>query len=294
MSLHFEKIGIIGHHPDKDIGNTLHDLISLLSTQAVEILLEQRTAKKAQLTQFPALDTPSLATQADLVICIGGDGSMLTAARDLVPAGTPLLGINRGNLGFLTDILPETLSTQLLEILTGHYHIEHRFVLAATLFDASGSPTFKTIALNDVVLRTDTIHMLSFEVFIDDHFVHHQHADGQIVATPTGSTAYALSGGGPIVDPDLTGMVLVPMFPHNLTSRPLVIPQQKQIDIVLNHATDAAGFLSCDGAPPVAVGPGSRIRIGAHDQTLALMHPLNYDYFQTLRAKLHWQTRNTG
>jgi len=199
----------------------------------------------------------------------------------------PILGINRGSLGFLTDILPSQLE-KIKAILEGKFILEKRFLLTATV-TSNNKIISQDDALNEVALIPDAIpHMIEFEIYIDKQFVCSQNSDGLIIATPTGSTAYALSGGGPILHPQLDAIVLVPMFPHSLNNRPIVVQGQCEISIIVSPNNDTSPRLSCDGRAYLNAEPGSEITIRKKPKTLHLIHPLDYSYYETLRSKLHW------
>ncbi len=234
--------------------------------------------------QLPTFSDQQIPAIIDLMIVIGGDGSLINAAHCALPRNLPVLGINRGRLGFLTDIHPTELS-KIGDVLAGNYFAEKRFLLNAT-----HENTPLGIALNDVVLLPgDSTQLIEFDIHINDQFMCQQRADGLIIATPTGSTAYALSGGGPILHPHLNAIVLVPMFPHTLSSRPIVVEGDAKIELFIRNQNETSPCISCDGQHRIKVEPGSRISITKHENTLQLIHPKNYGYFETLREKLGWQ-----
>ncbi len=287
MSLAFQKVVLISRRYNAQVAETLHQLIQLLATQDIEILIEAETIAlfefNSQLTLDHAslIDKDQLAGRCDLMIAIGGDGSLLKAARIASKRHIPVVGINRGKLGFLTDICPDHLET-LLPIFKGEYHQESRFLLQANI------DQYHSTALNDIVLLPgDTAHMIEFTLMIDGKIVSTQRADGLIIATPTGSTAYALSGGGPILTPTLDAITLVPMFPHRLSSRPLVIPNSQAITITVENAATTP-FISCDGQKRHPVSVDQPIHISTARDSLSLIHPKSYDYFRTLQEKLGW------
>lgn len=290
----FKRIGLIGKQRGSDnITTTLQGLIDLLRVRYVDFVIEADTAATlSHAEQLPTVTKDQLGHQCDLVIVVGGDGSLLNAARVVVDSGTPVLGINRGRLGFLTDVRPTELTKKINEILDGHYLEESRFLLTTHILDGTQT-TFQDDALNDVVLTPGARlgHMIEFEIYINERFVCHQRADGLIVATPTGSTAYALSGGGPILHPHLNAIVLVPMFPHTLSSRPIVISGDCQIDIAIAKTNETSPQMSCDGRERVSVNPGDHIFIRKKSKELRLIHPTDYHYFETLRNKLSWETK---
>ena len=233
-----------------------------------------------------------LGQHADLVIVVGGDGNMLGAARVLSRFDVAVVGINRGNLGFLTDISPDDFEQPLSEILEGKYRTELRFLLDVSVHRHQTIKA-QNSAMNEMVLHADKVaHMIEFDAYIDNSFVFHQRSDGQIISTPTGSTAYSLSGGGPIVHPNLNAVTLVPMFPHTLTSRPLVIDADSEIKIVVSKANDAQLQISCDSHISLSVMPGDEIIIKKHPLGLRLVHPIQHDYYDVLRKKLHWGRQN--
>lgn len=230
-------------------------------------------------------------SSVDLLLVMGGDGSLLRGARYALPHQVPVLGINLGKLGFLTDIQPQHIQTQLTAILEGHYKKETRHCLALEWpLDDSGSLAKRWIpALNDIVLQSTVLNqMLEFQVFINDSFAFSQKADGLILATTTGSTAYALSAGGPIVYPSVPAVVLVPMFAHALTSRPIVIPAGCVVEIALSDQLSGGAKISLDGDLQFSLPEFARFKISAYPDGWDLLHPVEYDYFAILREKLGW------
>lgn len=286
----FKTIGLIGRQRKEDIGDTLLALKNLLHERKLTIIVESETAAYLPSNKFQTCPRNELGKHCDLIIVVGGDGNLLNAARAAVPYQTPVLGINRGRLGFLTDILPSELTQRVGEVLDGRYLKEERFLLHTSIH-YNGKTLSEDIALNDVVLLPgDLPHMIEFAIIIDEQFVTDQRADGLIVATPTGSTAYALSGGGPILHPQLDAMVLVPMFPHTLSARPIVVAGKSIIKLLVSSTNEALPRLSCDGQERIPLQPGTQVEIHKNAQSLCLIHPLDYNYFQTLRTKLHWGT----
>lgn len=287
----FKTIGLIGRQRKEDISDTLLALKNLLLERKLAIIVETETATWFSAGKLPTCPRDQLGKKCDLIIVVGGDGSLLNAARAGIDDQTPLLGINRGHLGFLTDINPNELEAKVNEVLDGRYIEEQRFVLSADI-EYNKEKIASDIALNDVVLMPgDVAHMIEFSIAIDDQFVCSQRADGLIAATPTGSTAYALSGGGPIMHPHLDAVVLVPMFPHTLSSRPLVISANSKIKITIGAENETAPRLSCDGQARLTVPIGADIHIHKKAEKLQLIHPKDYNYFATLREKLHWSTK---
>ncbi len=276
----FQTIGIIGRVRNDGVKETLKSLIDHLLKLKLEVILDTDTAKALDNPPLSTLSGQKLDDKADLIIVVGGDGSLLHAIHSLGEHKKPILGINRGSLGFLTDIHP-TEFEKIDAILKGEYTVEKRFLLTSSLG--------KEHALNEIAMIPDAIpHMIEFEIYIDKKFVCSQHSDGLIVATPTGSTAYALSGGGPILHPQLDAIVIVPMFPHTLTSRPLVVNGNQAITVVVSPNNKTSPRLSCDGRAYLPIPAGSEITIQKKSEPLHLIHPLDYDYYKTLRSKLHW------
>ncbi len=281
------------------MGNT-GDTLVLESMRSVARHLIDRglavfAAANSKLNGLPAAVTrvpdSELAASGDLVIAVGGDGSMLHAARAAVAAGKPLLGINRGRLGFLADVSPSDDFSALDSVIDGQYDSERRMLLRAEIL-AAHEVRDCGLALNDVVVkRQDTGRLLEFQTFVDDRFVNAHAGDGFIVATPTGSTAYALSCGGPIVATGLDAIVLAPICPHTLSDRPIVIPGPSVTDIKLQNDKDCAA-VSCDGEVTGQIEAGDRLRVAVAEQRVELIHPVGYDYYGILRNKLHWGRGN--
>jgi NAD+ kinase len=250
-------------------------------------LVESDTATPLLDPSLPTISKEEISKHCQLLIVVGGDGSLLHAAHTVVHNEVPVLGVNRGRLGFLTDILPTELA-KIKTIIEGDYILEKRFLLEATV-EHQGRILGKGAALNEVALIPDSApHMTEFEVYIDDQFLCSQDSDGLIVATPTGSTAYALSGGGPILHPQLDAMVLVPMFPHTLSLRPIVIEGNHRVTVIITPNNTAIPRLTCDSQTFTQAPPGSHIVISKKPEQLHLIHPIDYDYYETLRSKLHW------
>lgn len=292
MTSKFKRVGLIGRHRAVGVIDTLKSLEEFLINQyQIDTIIEEETANAMESTSTQICAREELGKNCDLVIVVGGDGSLLNAAHAVVEDNVPVLGINRGRLGFLTDIHPSELQNKVGEVLNGEYDEENRFLLQATII-RDGQVQNSTNALNEVVLYAgDVARMIEFEVYIDGHFVYSQRSDGLIVATPTGSTAYALSGGGPIIHPNLDAIVLVPMFPHTLTSRPIVIDSNVNIELVVAPALEIYPGVSTDGQAPIMLGAGDKVQISKHKQALRLVHPKDHNFYQVLRAKLQWGTK---
>jgi len=293
MPAAFQTIGIIGRLKNQGVKDTLKALILYLSELNYAIVIEAETAESLNDASLLTATRDQIGNECDLLIVVGGDGSLLSAAHAVVNHDTPVLGINRGNLGFLTDIHPTDLH-KIKAILEGEYTLEKRFLLTADV-SLDGKALGQDAALNEVALiPNSTPHMIEFEIYIDDQFVCSQNSDGLIIATPTGSTAYALSGGGPILHPQLDAIVLVPMFPHSLNYRPIVIEGNRSIKIMISPHTEASPRLSCDGQRAIPAPAGSHITISKKTQPLRLIHPLDYNYYEALRSKLHWGKKLQG
>jgi NAD+ kinase len=264
--------------------------LAYLRAQSIEAAIESDSAPLLVSSDIRRVDRDALGRTSQLVIVIGGDGTFLSAARSLVDYDVPLLGINVARLGFLTDLNPLELPEPLDAILAGQFLEERRFLLQASIARGN-SNVFSTTALNDVVVHKCNIaRLIEFETHVDNHFVYRQRSDGLIVSTPTGSTAYALAGGGPILHPSLDAIVLVPICPHTLTNRPLVVDMDSRIEIVLGEGEQAEGHLTCDGQTAVELFPCDRVIIQRKQRWLRLIHPAGYDYFSTLRSKLGWNS----
>ena len=286
----FRNIGVIGRMGSVKVVESLRQLKQYLITNNYHVILEEDTASMLPGHGLQVASKKLLGEICDLVIVVGGDGSLLGAARDLARFDVPVLGINRGHLGFLTDILPSEIESRVGQVLDGDYTTERRFLLDMEVRRG------KTVmgegsALNDVVLLSgDSVHMIDFELTIDGLFVYGQRSDGLIISTPTGSTAYALSGGGPIMHPRLDAMVLVPLNPHTLTSRPLVVDGNSEIKI---HITTEKvnPLVSCDGTAGIRLQAEDVIAIRKKPHRLRLIHPPGHDFYQACRSKLGWSTR---
>ena len=284
----FRRIALVAKPRDPRVDETVTRLARYLQERDLEVLAEVDTSGLLGGGQCRTCTLADLGQEADLVIVVGGDGTLLGAARSLARGSAALLGVNLGRLGFLVDISPDGLEGALDAILAGDYEEESRFLLEAHI----GPPTAPgegVPALNDVVLhKWNSVRMLEFETHIDGRFVNTQRSDGLIVSTPTGSTAYALSGGGPIVHPGLDALVLVPICPHTLSNRPLVVSGDSRIEIRLRGGDLEHLRLSCDGQTNRSIRPGEEILIHRSPSSLRLLPPRGHDYYQILRAKLGW------
>lgn len=273
----------MGKQNKPEVISTLKNLMAYLSKQKIQLILEKNTAELLA-SDLPHFSLDCLCNHADLLIVVGGDGSLLSAARHACLHNLPLLGVNCGRLGFLNDISPAKIE-KIADILQGKFHSEKRFSLGAQIKNV-----WQDIALNDIVLLAGTAgHMINFSITVENTPVCTYDADGLIITTPTGSTAHALSGGGPILHPELNAIALVPMFSHNLSSRPIVLGADNLVTITLSPYNTEPARISCDGQMHTAIKPGYAIHITKAQQELHLIHPLDYDYFEALRTKLRWE-----
>ncbi|MET0104748.1 MAG: NAD(+) kinase [Sedimenticola sp.] len=279
----FQTIGIIGKHGDLTPHETLLGAHDFLVRRGHHVLLETTTAERLEGRVLETASLSEIGSSCDLAIVIGGDGTLLHTARSLADYDVPLVGINLGRLGFLADISPDGMQETLEQVLQGKYDEEQRFLLQA---DIDGD-TYT--AFNDVVIhKWNTARLIEFETYVNGSFVDSQRSDGLIVSTPTGSTAYALSGGGPLLQPDLNAIVLVPICPHRLSNRPIVVNGDSEIEIlVCGHTDNEHVRVTCDGQTCLPLS-GDRIRIRKHTHSVRLIHPMGHDHFSILRAKLGW------
>lgn len=287
----FKRIGLVGRPGHSGVVTSMSRLIAYLRSKDLSIMMDDATSELMGNTTVEVGSRMQLSASCDLVIVVGGDGSMLNVAKQVASEGVPVIGINRGNLGFLTDILPDEIETQLDEVLAGKFTVENRFLLDAVLNDAEENKALGS-ALNDVVLHPGkAAQMIEFELFVNGKFVYSQESDGLIVATPTGSTAYSLSAGGPIMHPDLNAVVLVPMYPHSLNSRPIVIDGDCEIKLVVAAKESLQPQVSCDGDVRYTASAGDEIIVTKKSVPLKLIHPNNHSFYQTCRSKLGWGSR---
>lgn len=295
MARRFDTIALTGKRDDETVAESLRLLAAHLQKRDREILAEQSIADTLEPLAIRSTPLDEICAKADVMVAIGGDGTMLFATGLVAASGVPLLGINRGRLGFLTDVGTERMLESVDEILDGRFVEERRIMLEAQITGvdtpASG------FALNDVVLqKRDTGRMIDFETWIDGRYVNTHAGDGLVVATPTGSTAYALSGGGPIMHPTMDAIAMVPICPHTLSDRPLVVPAEADIDIRVIERGDSHPEVTCDGRLLGFLAPDGCLAVRRAAHAAILIHPLDHDYFRILRSKLHWGrgSRNSG
>ena len=293
QNLSFTNILIFSRHPQAS-KTSIPDLIDALEHLDVNIFIEDETAELCPDCDFPTKNKKDIA-DCDLALVVGGDGSLLAISEEACKQDVPLLGLNRGKLGFLADI-PASQTTTIANIVQGEYIEEERWILQAHHYNQqTQEKTFLATAVNEVMLtRGDLMHMLHFDLFIDDEFIYYQHADGILITTPTGSTAYAMSAGGPILHPQLNAISLVPLCPHKLNTRPVVIDKQHQIQLVPKIQNDRNPIIWCDGRQKKIIGPGEEVHISVFPKKIKLIHPKDYRFYDTLKAKLHWERKSNA
>lgn len=281
----FKKVAVLGRHTDSRVSGAMISLVEHLTKAGLEVLAGDQVTLDMPVTRMPESE---LSEAADMIIAIGGDGTMLYAGSLARNCGTPLLGINRGRLGFLADVTPDEMINSVDKILGGEYTVESRLLLDARLESATGT-TITATGFNDVVLqRHGTGRMVDFEASVAGQFVSTHSGDGIIVATPTGSTAYALSCGGPIIEPRLDALVVVPICPHTLTDRPIVISANQSVQIRLLARADTQAEVAVDGHAIGAIRPDDTLTINPSTNRINLIHPPGYDFYEILRSKLLW------
>lgn len=268
--------------------DTVRKIIKYLSAEGYHIIIEEQIGALIPGHGLQVSSVKMMGEVCDLVIVVGGDGSLLGAARELAKSDVPLLGVNRGRLGFLTDISPEQLEEKIADVLSGNYIQEKRFLLDVHV-KRNGEPIGYGTGLNDIVLHPGkSTRMIGFDLLIEGQFVYSQRSDGLIVSTPTGSTAYSLSAGGPLLHPKLDAIALVPMFPHTLSSRPIVVDGKSEIKIVIGEGNEIYPQVSCDGQHHIPVAPGDTVSITKKPHKARLIHPTSHNFYETCREKLGW------
>lgn len=290
MNNSFKSVLIFAHprlHHDilkpafEEVTLTLRDLVDT-------IYVEQESAKTLNASAFKTIALDDDLSAIDLIIAVGGDGTLLQAGRKAAEVDIPIVGINRGKLGFLTDIKPEDIKSKLSDVIGGHYKEEERFLIEATLVDTNEQIG---LGLNDIVFFAgDHMHMIELDLYINDEPFFSLKGDGLIFSTPTGSTAYSLSAGGPILYPNLNVINIVPMYPHTLSNRPIVLDGDSRIRVHVGADNTSRPRLSADGQPRNRISQGGIVEVKQYGKKLRLLHPIDYNYFETLRSKLHWQT----
>ncbi len=282
----FKTVALVGRHSTAGIEGPLEELASCILRNGQDVVFERETALATGLTGYPVLTPEEIGREADVAVVLGGDGTLLGLARQLAGHDVPVIGVNHGRLGFMTDIPLEDVTTALPEMLSGRYEAESRMLLESRVI-RDDTVIFSALAFNDVVVNRSGISgMVELAVSVDGNFMYNQRSDGLIVSTPTGSTAYALAAGGPILHPTLSGMVLVPIAAHALSNRPIVLPHDAEVTIEVASARDVS--VNFDMQSLASLLPGDRIVVRRSAKTVSLLHPVGYNYYATLRKKLHW------
>ncbi len=286
----FNTIGIIGKHSDRRIAKTISGLLSFLQHKGYRVIVDLKCAALVADTQLESCETQTLGSHCDLVIAIGGDGTFLAATRAIVNYDIPLIGINLGRLGFLVDISPEQIQSRLDNILQGHYIEEKRYLLQTKIIREQ-QIIHQELAVNEVVVhRWVTPSMIEIVTHINGVYLNSQRSDGLIISTPTGSTAYSLSAGGPILHPSLNALVLVPLSPHTLSNRPIVIDDSSEIEISFCQTKQINALVTCDHLEIPEVLISDKILISKVATPIRILHPEDHDFFNTLRKKLNWSS----
>jgi NAD+ kinase len=288
MASHFSRIGLIGWFGDTRVADSMSALAHHLVASRLEVFVDAAAGAQGLPERVTPLPAAELAGRAELIVAIGGDGTMLYAAQQVIGRSVPLLGVNRGRLGFLADVSPAETIERFDAVLSGDYQEDVRAMLSATLERPGDSP-LSCHALNDVVIQKyETGRMIEFETWIGDDFVNTHGGDGLVIATSTGSTAYALSCGGPIIHPHLDALVLAPICPHTLSDRPIVVGRDSAIVLRLAARSPTRAQVTFDGTVLGDLDHGGRLSVGAARQSITLLHPPGHDFFRILRSKLHW------
>ncbi|MFZ6718765.1 NAD kinase [Undibacterium sp. Ji49W] len=286
MTVQAKTIALVGKYNAAGIADSMTELANFLEQAGHHVVIEAETAQYPQLAQFATMTVPEIGKSADAAIVIGGDGTMLGIARQLAPYNVPLIGVNQGRLGFITDIALDRMVPAITDILDGKYASERRSLLQAIVV-RDGDQIFSGVAFNDIVVsRGAGSGMVELRVEVDGHFMYNQRSDGLIVSTPTGSTAYALSAGGPLLHPSLSGIAMVPIAPHALSNRPIVLPDSSEIVIEIVAGRDIS--LNFDMQNFASLMHQDRIIVNRSAHTVTFLHPKGWNYYNTLREKLHW------
>lgn len=290
QAVQFGTAALIGKPDAGRIAETLTELHAHLLRRGLKVIVERDCGAFLRGSNPETGTLGELGEQCDFAIVVGGDGTLLSAARGLAEFDVPLIGVNLGRLGFLVDISPTEISTRIDEILEGRYSEERRFILGASII-REGAVIYRQTAVNDVVIhRSNAASMIEIVTHIDGVFLNSQRSDGLIVSTPTGSTAYALSAGGPILSPTLKAIVLAPINPHMLTNRPIVVGNESVVGVSFNTSKQFSTRLVCDNIATADVKITDTIEIRKEAKPFLLLHPLSYDFFEILRAKLNWSS----
>ena len=287
----FNTIALIGKYGDPGVLDTLMQLHDYFKSHNRQVVLDLSTAENLRIRDIESLDRDQIGERCDLAIVVGGDGTLLNAARSLADYGVPLLGINLGRLGFLVDISSTHIEETLDEILKGNDLEDERCLITATL-EREGEHVYRCDAFNDIAVhKSNTARMIELETYINGKQLYTLRADGVVISTPTGSTAYAMSAGGPILYPGIDAVLIVPICPHTMSSRPIVVPGNCEIEVRIGATNHGEIQVTCDGQLNVAMTNGDRLHVKRKEKKIRLLHPSNYDYFDILREKLHWVGR---
>lgn len=285
MTSRFRHAALVGKYQAHGMRPLLEDIAHVLTRQGLEVSVETMTASNTGLTGYPALTADELGRQCDIAIVVGGDGTMLGIARHLARYGVPMVGINQGRLGFITDVPVAAMERTLQAVLSGDYEEEHRAMLEGRVL-RGGESIFEALAMNDVVIRSGATAMVELRVEVDGLFVANFRADGLILASPTGSTAYALSAGGPILHPGVAGWLLVPIASHMLSNRPIVLPDSGEVSVRVVSGRETSVNFDMQSLASLLHGDCINVRRSAH--RVRFLHPPGWSYYATLRHKLHW------
>ena len=286
MTSRFRHAALVGKYQSQDLRPLLEEVAQLLLRRGVSVSVDTLTASSAGMTDYPALSLDELGQHCDLAVVVGGDGTMLGIARKLARFGTPMVGVNQGRLGFITDVPAAGMAEALDTMLAGDFEVEHRTILEGVV-ERDGVLIHEGIAMNDVVVsRGATASMVELRVQIEGQFVANFRADGLIVSSPTGSTAYALSAGGPILHPSIAGWVLVPIAAHTLSNRPIVLPDSSSVSIEIVTSRNAS--VNFDMQALTSLHNGDRITVRRSEHRVRFLHPRGWNYYATLRHKLRW------
>jgi NAD+ kinase len=289
MECLFKKVGLIARHSKPEIVASLRELADHLATTGISVFIDRDSATPEEAGPHQLVSRDDLGKVIDLAIVLGGDGTMLSIARLLAPYRIPLVGVNQGRLGFMTDIPLHEMQTSIEHILAGEFVPEERILLSASVI-REDAEVASALALNDVVFSRGAVgSMVEFEIFIDNQFVYSQRSDGLVVSTPTGSTAYALASGGPILHPTLQAMTLVPICPQSMSHRPIAVNDSCEVEFMLTRGLDAR--VHFDGQSHFDLMEMDRVLIRRYRNTLRILHPVGYSYYDMLRHKLHWGER---
>ncbi|MGB7755983.1 MAG: NAD(+) kinase [Salinisphaera sp.] len=288
MGTIFPTVGICAKRNDAGVTRTLHALTADLLGRGKHVLIDD--SHDAAEYGINACPRAELGAASDLIVVVGGDGTLLDAGRAVAAHGVPLLGINLGRLGFMVDVLPDDMKSTLDEVFAGNYIAEARLMITARLKPAGEDVGADgVLAINECVVRNQAFaRVLDFDTYMNGDFISHHRADGMVIATPTGSTAYALSGGGPVLHPGLNALALVPICPHTLSDRPLIVDADHEIEIHIGQTIEGGALYTSDGQVSQGLAGGDSVLVARAPYDLNLIHPPGYDYFNILRNKLHW------